>query len=139
MMMKLNKTRAILCVGILLVIATGSLWISAAKQVQGPTNLVAWDSGRYVQLNWDMDQGSRYNIYRSDNGSDQWTAIATNFTGMSFVDYDAPRSALIYYRVSLDNGDGLEAPTASVVSINTITAVEHVLQQSLSIFDKNNI
>ena len=136
MMLNLNKTRALLWVGILLMIAAGSNWISAAKQAQGPTNLVAWDSGRYVQLNWDLDQDSHYNIYRSDKGPDQWTLIKTDFAGTSFVDYEAPRFALIYYRVSSVN---VEASSGSVVSISTTTAVNSLLEQTLSSFDKNNI
>ena len=136
MMMKLNKRRAILWVGILLLIAAGFTWRSAAKEAQGPTNLVAWDSGHYVQLNWDLDQDSPYNIYRSDKGPDQWTLIQTNFTGTSFVDYAAPRSALVYYRV---NSVNVEASNGSVVSISTTAVGDHLLEQALSIYDKNNI
>jgi hypothetical protein len=41
---------------------------TSAKVVQTPSNLVVWDSGRYVQLNWDKnfeDTTQTYNIYIS--------------------------------------------------------------------------
>src|ERR1043165_2012806 len=83
-----------------------------------------------------MDQDTHYDIYRSDKGPDQWTLIKADFSGASFVDYDAPRSALIYYRVSSENS---EASSGAVVSISTSAPGDHLSEQALSSYDKNNI
>jgi hypothetical protein len=90
--------------------------VGSAKTAQGPFNLVASDSSRYVQLNWDADFGTTiqgYNIYRSLKTPDRWEKLnETVFPLTTYVDYSAPRSELVFYRVNYVDGNGQEIPSA---------------------------
>jgi hypothetical protein len=131
---KLYGARTIMF-GVLLLVVAAVTWRTFAKETQAPTNLVAWDSGYYIQLNWDRND-STYSIYRSINGQDNGTVLATKFSGTAFVDYDAPRASLIYYRVSADDIDR-EVVNDSFVSLSTVTQQDG--PERLLAYDKNNI
>ncbi len=135
---KLYGTRTGLLIAVVLIITALLTWRGLAKNLQAPTNLVAWDSGHYVQLNWDSNGGS-YSIYRSVHGPDQWTLLQPRFTGTSFVDYDAPRSSLVYYRIRSTNVEDPDALNDSVVSINTASESAQNEAQILATYDKNNL
>jgi murein DD-endopeptidase MepM/ murein hydrolase activator NlpD len=137
-----NRTLVLLC-GSLLAFALVFQLPSSAKTAQGPFNLVASDSGRYVQLNWDADfsmtiQG--YNIYRSVKGPDSWEKLNEKaFPLTTFVDYSAPRSELVFYRVNFVDENSEESPSAAVVGISTSAAVPLAKAEAALAYDKNDI
>lgn len=97
------------------------LHMNPAETAQRSFNLIAWDSGKYVQLNWDTDQtlSTRgYNVYRSVNTSDAWVKLNQEIVSSpGFVDFSAPRSELVFYRVNIVIEND-EFP-AQIISINT--------------------
>jgi hypothetical protein len=130
--------------GLFLLLAVVSPFSSGARAPEGPANLVAWDSGGYVQLSWDHDSTtalSGYNIYRATGSPNDWQKLNEKvFPLTTFVDYSAPRSELVYYRVNQVTATGEEMPSASVTAISTsgLTMSEQSNNLLLA-FDKNNI
>lgn len=57
----------------------------------------------------------------------------------TYVDYSAPRSELVFYRVNYVDGNGQEIPSASVLGISTSTAVARARPEAASAYDTNNI
>ena len=141
--MKLNRIFTALLCGILLSLAFVLQLPSLAKTTQRPFNLVAWDSGKYVQLNWDADSESTtqgYHIYRSAKGPDNWEKLnETVFPSTTFVDYLAPRSELVFYKVNSVNGNGKEIPSASAVGMSTSSTGELAQLHPGLAYDKNDI
>ena len=141
--MKANSTMVILFAGLLVILVLLSGSGSSAKMAEGPFNLVASDSGRYVQLNWDTDFGSPvrgYNIYRSVGVSEKWERLNdSEFSSTTFVDFFAPRPELLFYRVNYVNPNGDEASSSSVVGVSTATQIDGQ-QPKLSLsYNKNNV
>ena len=126
--MNSRQTVLTLTCGLILLIAIISPLSSRARNAQGPSNVVTWDSGRYVQLAWDGEAAAGiagYNVYRSTDNADNWQRLNEGaFALTTFVDYSAPRSQLVYYRINQVTVDGEELPSASVASISTTPAVE---------------
>ena len=116
---------------------------TAAKALQVPSNLVAWDSGKYVQLNWDADfgrTGQGYNVYRSLKTADSWEKLnETPFSATTFVDYSAPRSEAVFYRINFINESGEDIPNGPIAEISTSTASALTQPEALLAYDKNNI
>lgn len=141
--MKFSRTITMILGGVLICLVISPDWASSAQTAQGPFNLVAWDSGRYVQLNWDADfeiQTHGYNIYRSVKGPDNWEKLNEGvFQSTSFVDYSAPRSALVFYRVNYVEANGEEIASASVVGISTSVTDSLAQSEAALVYDKNNI
>ena len=108
--------------GIILLLAIAFPFPSGARSNTGPFNLVAWDSGKYVQLSWDGEPAAEnhgYNIYRSLK-PDRWEKLNEEvFPLTTFVDYAAPRSEIVQYRINKISASGEEVPSASVVGVNT--------------------
>src|SRR5689334_21866954 len=128
--------------GLFLSLAIISPFSSGARTLEGPANLIAWDNGSYVQLSWDHDSTtamSGYNIYRATGSPKTWRKLNEKvFPFSTFVDYSAPRSELVYYRVNQVTASGEEMPSASITAISTsgMAALEQSSNLLLA-FDKN--
>ena len=119
--------------------------VGSRSSPEGPLNLMAWDSGNYVQLNWDTDLvGAHrdYNVYRSVGNAADWNKLNENaISSTAFVDYSAPRPELVFYRVNAIDENGVELPGSATVSVST-TANAGPKGPSPSAgasYDKNNI
>ncbi len=112
---------ALLCA---LLIWNSSLQKTIAFASQGPSGVTATDRISFVQLDWQPDpmtQVAGYNIYRSANGFDHWKKLNQKLViSTSFVDYSAPRSELVFYRVNSVREDGEEYLSSSVTSLSTL-------------------
>jgi hypothetical protein len=140
--MRVYKKLSVLLCGSVLCFALAYEWRASAKIVQSPLNLVASDSGKYVQLSWDSDFGSvrGYNIYRSAKSPDSWEKLNEGaFPLTTFVDYSAPRDEVVFYRVNCMNENGEELPSTSIVEVRTSAASSLAQPEAVSAYDKNNI
>lgn len=112
---------------------------------QNPSRLVVSDLGKYVQVNWDLSAAQSttgVNVYRTTNSADDWQKLnAVPVRSTTFVDYAPPRPALVWYRVTYLDGNGLETAAVSVASISTN---EEALssknpEMMASVYSKNDI
>ncbi|HZI88637.1 MAG TPA: hypothetical protein VFD48_17520, partial [Pyrinomonadaceae bacterium] len=130
--------------GLILGLACLTLYGSsgAAESTQGPFNLIGWDSGRYIQLNWDAAPEPMlggYNIYRAVNAQDEWQKLNNQvFSSTSFVDHSAPRSGLIFYRVNLVDSAGHEFLSASVVQISRTAVIAELSESGFALSHDHN-
>ncbi len=145
-----SRMRSLIYVGLLCVtlivggfIAYVAIPSTAAKVQQLPLNLVAWDSGRYVQLNWDGDFTGivrGYNVYRALKTTDRWEKLnKTPYPATTFVDYSAPRAEIVFYRINSITENGEEIPTDIFTEINTSATSALNRPEALLAYDKNNI
>ena len=141
--MRFTRVTLAILVSTLLIVGFIATQRTAATVIQGPYNLVAWDSGRYVQLNWDLRVETAlkgYNVYRAAKSPDHWEKLNDEvITGTSFIDFTSPRSQLVFYRVNEVNEDGSENFSASVLSVSTTGVEGSNFQAEALTFDKNNI
>jgi fibronectin type 3 domain-containing protein len=149
-MMTSKLLAAVICFGLLVALIPSFARVES-KQINQPLNLIGWDSGKYVQLNWDVDSGltiQGYNVYRSSKASGDWEKLnEAAILSTTFVDYAAPRSELVFYRVIGVDRSGQEGPVASVIEISTTLGTplspevtgEIMPPQTALAYSKNNI
>lgn len=98
----------------LLLVAVLSVSNPIAAQSVGfapPSNLQAWQSGRFVELTWSppaVGQVLGYNVYRSESSNGPWTKLNDELVGpTSHVDR-SPISGISWYAVSAISTDAIE-------------------------------
>jgi fibronectin type 3 domain-containing protein len=78
-----------------------------------PTNLTAAGGNGLVTLNWTAGAGATsYNVYRGTTaGGESATAIATDVTGVTYVDSTVTNGQIYYYVVKAVNSIGTSGPS----------------------------
>ena len=115
--------------------------IAGNEKLSAPNNLVAWQSGEYIQLRYDFDYEGQYeyNIYRSPNLDGEWEKL--NFIPFplnTFVDYNPLVYETSYYkvvRIDFQGNEGLPA----IIKVQFDTMKIPIRVRSKASFNKNNI
>jgi len=113
--------------------------IAGNEKLSAPNNLVAWQSGEYIQLRYDFDYEEQYeyNIYRSPNLGGEWEKL--NFIPFplnNFVDYHPLVYETSYYKVVRIDYYGNESFPSIIKVQYDLTKIGICIK---GIFDKNNI
>ena len=139
--MKFYKLIFFLFIVIFLIGCMISNSIAGNEKLSAPNNLVAWQSGEYIQLRYDFDYEGQYeyNIYRSPNLDGEWEKL--NFIPFplnTFVDYNPLVYETSYYkvvRIDFQGNEGLPA----IIKVQFDTMKIPIRVRSKASFNKNNI
>lgn len=120
--------------------------IVEANESNDQIYLAAWQSGKYIQLRWNIDSDEQiagYNIYRSLTTDGEWEKLNSSPISIdSFVDYSPLQSEIVYYRVTRLDVEQNEFLTATVeVKWKEDKKIKGGWNRGASAipFDKNNI
>jgi hypothetical protein len=136
----------VFCVSLLLAVVVGPATSHTQEARLGPpSNIVAWHSGKYIQINWDADPSAAlgYNVYRSVGSTEEWEKLTESpFRLTTFVDYAPPASETVYYKVTAVSKEGVEGQDSYALPVETLPPPEKPsagAQMLAQAYSKDNI